>query len=55
MAKEFNFIWQWDIQSSPEAIWSLAADTNRFKRESPITHGFDGEPVLFQVIREGIA
>ncbi|MCC6499501.1 MAG: hypothetical protein IT313_04445 [Anaerolineales bacterium] len=34
MAKEFTFNWQWDIQSSPEAIWSLAADTNRFNRDT---------------------
>ena len=34
MAKEFTFNWQWDIKSSPEAIWSLAADTNRFNRDT---------------------
>jgi class 3 adenylate cyclase len=34
MAKEFTFTWQWDIQSAPEAIWSLAADTNRFNRDT---------------------
>ena len=34
MAKEFTFTWQWDIQSSPEAIWKYAADTNRFNRDT---------------------
>src|SRR5512141_2783773 len=34
MAKEFYFNWQWDIQSSPEAIWPFAADTNRFNRDT---------------------
>ncbi len=34
MAKEFSFTWQWDIQSSPEAIWKYAADTNRFNRDT---------------------
>ncbi|MBV6449508.1 MAG: hypothetical protein MHPDNHAH_00218 [Anaerolineales bacterium] len=34
MAKEFTFNWQWDIQSSPEAIWKYAADTNRFNRDT---------------------
>lgn len=34
MAKEFSFTWQWDIQSSPEAIWQYAADTNRFNRDT---------------------
>ncbi|WKZ47188.1 MAG: DUF5939 domain-containing protein [Anaerolineales bacterium] len=34
MAKEFTFNWQWDIKSSPEAIWKYAADTNRFNRDT---------------------
>jgi len=34
MAKEFTFTWQWDIKSSPEAIWKYAADTNRFNRDT---------------------
>jgi class 3 adenylate cyclase len=34
MPKEFHFSWQWDLKSSPEAIWPFAADTNRFNRET---------------------
>jgi class 3 adenylate cyclase len=34
MAKEFHFHWQWDLQSSPEEIWSLASDTNRFNHDT---------------------
>ena len=34
MAKEFYFSWHWDIQSSPEAIWPFASDTNRFNRDT---------------------
>jgi len=34
MAKEFYFSWQWDIKSSPEAIWPFASDTNRFNRDT---------------------
>src|SRR5215203_2536070 len=34
MAKEFYFSWQWDIKSTPEAIWPFAADTNRFNRDT---------------------
>ncbi len=34
MTKEFHFKWQWDLQSSPEAIWPLASDTNRFNRDT---------------------
>ena len=34
MPKEFHFSWQWDLRSSPEAIWPFAADTNRFNRDT---------------------
>jgi hypothetical protein len=34
MAKEFYFSWEWDIQSTPEAIWPYASDTNRFNRDT---------------------
>ena len=34
MAKEFHFSWQWDLESSPEAIWPFASDTNRFNRDT---------------------
>jgi class 3 adenylate cyclase len=34
MTKEFHFSWQWDLKSSPEAIWPFASDTNRFNRDT---------------------
>jgi class 3 adenylate cyclase len=34
MARDFYFDWQWDLQSSPQAIWPYAADTNRFNRDT---------------------
>jgi class 3 adenylate cyclase len=34
MTKEFHYSWQWDLRSSPEAIWQFAADTNRFNRDT---------------------
>lgn len=34
MPQEFTFNWQWDLLSAPEAIWPLAADTNRFNRDT---------------------
>jgi len=34
MHKELHFTWQWDLKSSPEAIWPFAADTNRFNRDT---------------------
>ena len=34
MTREFYFSWQWDLRSSPEAIWPYVADTNRFNRDT---------------------
>ena len=34
MAQEFYFDWHWDLLSSPEAIWPLASDTNRFNSDT---------------------
>jgi class 3 adenylate cyclase len=34
MTREFYFDWHWDLQSSPQAIWPFAADTNRFNRDT---------------------
>lgn len=32
--KQFHYRWEWELQSSPEALWPLVADTNRFDRDS---------------------
>ncbi|MDQ2691708.1 MAG: adenylate/guanylate cyclase domain-containing protein [Chloroflexota bacterium] len=34
MTKEFYFDWHWDLKSSPQALWPLASDTNRFNRDT---------------------
>ena len=34
MTREFYFDWHWDLESSPQAIWPLASDTNRFNRDT---------------------
>ena len=34
MAKEFYYRWQWDLESSPRALWPLVADTNRFNKDA---------------------
>jgi class 3 adenylate cyclase len=48
MAREFHFIWAWDLQSPPEALWPLASDTNRFNRDT-------GLPPIDQVgIEKGV-
>ncbi|MBK9207212.1 MAG: adenylate/guanylate cyclase domain-containing protein [Anaerolineales bacterium] len=34
MAKEYHYTWTWDLESSPEALWPLVSDTNRFNRDT---------------------
>lgn len=34
MAREFHYDWRWTFKSSPEALWEMAADTNRFNRDT---------------------
>ncbi|HEX2696673.1 MAG TPA: DUF5939 domain-containing protein [Anaerolineales bacterium] len=34
MAGEYYFHWQWNFESSPEALWPFASDTNRFNRDT---------------------
>ena len=34
MAKEYYYKWTWDLTSSPEALWPLVSDTNRFNRDA---------------------
>src|SRR5262249_41499863 len=31
--REFHYRWQFDLKSSPEELWPLIADTNRFNRD----------------------
>lgn len=32
--QEIHYQWEWDLQSTPEDLWPLVADTNRFDRDS---------------------
>ena len=34
--KEFHYRWEWQLQSSPEELWPLLADTNRFNRDTGV-------------------
>ncbi len=36
MPKEFHYVWQFDLESSPAQIWPLVADTNRFNRDTGV-------------------
>jgi class 3 adenylate cyclase len=31
--RSFHYRWEWSLQSSPEALWPLVTDTNRFNRD----------------------
>jgi len=33
---EFHYRWTWQLRSSPEALWPLVADTNRFNRDTGV-------------------
>jgi hypothetical protein len=33
MSREFYYRWGWPLRSSPDALWPLVADTNRFDRD----------------------
>ncbi|NWF63996.1 MAG: adenylate/guanylate cyclase domain-containing protein [Chloroflexi bacterium] len=34
MSKEYHYKWEWNLTSSPEALWPLVSDTNRFNRDT---------------------
>lgn len=34
--REFHYRWEWELRSSPQALWPLIADTNRFNRDTGI-------------------
>jgi class 3 adenylate cyclase len=34
MLREFHYRWEFDLKSSPEQIWPLVSDTNRFNRDT---------------------
>lgn len=34
--REFHYRWEFDLESSPEKLWPLVADTNRFNRDTGV-------------------
>ncbi len=46
--REFHYRWQWHLKSSPEALWPLVANTDRFNRDThvPRIKMTGGEPVI---------
>jgi class 3 adenylate cyclase len=43
--REFHYRWEFDLESSPEQLWPLVADTNRFNRDTglPAVEAVPGE------------
>src|SRR5262245_59120272 len=33
---DFHYRWEWRLRSSPERLWPLVADTNRFNRDAGV-------------------
>src|SRR6266853_927842 len=44
--REFHYRWEFDLESSPQQLWPLVADTNRFNRDT-------GVPAVQMVQSEG--
>src|SRR2546425_10742942 len=36
LMREFHYRWEFDLESSPEQLWPLVADTNRFNRDTGV-------------------
>jgi len=46
MPDEFHYRWQYDLHSSPEALWPYVSDTNRFNQETGVPPVEDMRPGL---------
>lgn len=47
-AREYHYRWEFDLESSPEQLWPLVADTNRFNRDT-------GVPTIETIAQGGAA
>ena len=36
LPREYHYQWEWRLRSSPEALWPLVSDTNRFNRDTGV-------------------
>jgi adenylate cyclase len=57
--KEFHYRWEYDLQASPEELWPLVADTNRFNRDAGVPAvealGREGNARRLRLFRFGVA
>src|SRR5947209_8190778 len=57
--KEFHYRWEYDLESSPEELWPLVADTNRFNADAGVpaveVRGSKGSARRLRLFKFGIA
>jgi class 3 adenylate cyclase len=57
--KEFHYRWEYDLKSSPEELWPLVADTNRFNADAGVPAvealGLAGNARRLRLFKFGIA
>ena len=41
--REFHYLWEYQLKSDPERLWSFVADTNRFNRDTGVPSIAEGE------------
>ena len=46
MAREYHYLWTYDLEASPEALWPLVSDTNHFNRDT-------GQPAIEMLGNQG--
>jgi adenylate cyclase len=57
--KEFHYRWEYDLRASPEELWPLVADTNRFNRDAGVPAvealGLTGNKRRLRLFKFGVA
>jgi class 3 adenylate cyclase len=57
--KEFHYRWEYDLKSSPEELWPLVADTNRFNADAGVPAvealGLSGNARRLRLTKFGVA
>lgn len=54
LQKTYHYRWEWKLKSTPEALWPLATDTNRFNYDTGLPP-LPGEPVTFHNARRRLS
>lgn len=56
MYRKFYYCWQWELESSPQALWPYVADTDRFNRDTrlPAVEKASGDSAIEKQDASGI-